>query len=890
MQSKFTPISATPKRRHDRIVSRPVVPNRRHLPDEPSKRQRTDRSTVSAPLPPSSPQDELPSQSATASLPATIPTNTQTQSVPDTPRRPSSASRSPTLPLQPQHSSRGQTVSSTLPVEVSEDAQRRTESLQGEPMKRADMELALRGEINGAVYQYNLFCEEFLKIENEEKRKTIMSTLAQTDIFNHKGQWTIDCTNLLIGECDEISRHNMYDTVAAILDAINQVAFNSENDQFRPVRRRIVRFSRRMDGDDPHDSSTGPDVIQSDVDSEGRRHWADVEFFTECKTNPNQLGEALMQLARYARTTFVNQIYRLHVFAIAVCGTEATFVRFDRSQILHSLPIDLSQDFQKFALAAAGLFALEPRMFGYNTDFYFWPPLTGQPGDHSESKELRVKIRNKRWRVVEVMCQRKCLIGRATLVLLLSRVKNKKQRVVLKLIWRDESRTDEGESLKLFKGYPGICQCKWSKVCESTSVADKKNLVESVAAKRFFPRLSHADLPSDLSNTSGSTSRDSRSRSAKLGILQRFAGICSKNKLHRDISEGNVLCAPLVNTSEDTNYWSDSESTLVDSDSDSDDSATVIEEDVDSMFNELPLTSEAGEIDAPTYEEYHNRRYNGEVKCIGKLYDLEFMVNRKRGDAEPRGPEKTGTPAFIAAQLLLATRRNPVQHTYLHDLESFFWVLVWIVATRVEPEKKMNAEARKLMTKLCNPDDQSLGEFKKGFITTPVDSGDTIVELDNGWELAAGVVRAFAEFLEKSIYKKAVTKYPKFMFLEALPETVVPADEDPWLDIKRISEVFFICMWSASLSLCFDNYFTTPLLCTPPSSTKWWNELSPSGNALPDDLTDNPKLVEQLCDRQLALICLVFFGLTLYCWNLVISLFRIFEKVKHRAVGNSIVV
>ncbi|KAB5587479.1 hypothetical protein CTheo_9082 [Ceratobasidium theobromae] len=305
MQS--TSISATPKRRHDRIVSRPVVPNRRHLPDEPSKRQRTDRSTVSAPLPPSSPQDELPSQSATVSLPATIPTNTQTQSIPDTPRRPSSAFRSPTLPVQPQHSSRGQTISSTLPVEVSEDAQRRTESLQGEPMKSADMDLALRGEINGAVYQYNLFCEEFLKIEHEERQKTIMSTLAQTDIFNHGGQWTIDCTDLLIGERDETSRRNMYNKVAAILDAINQVAFNSENDQFRPVRRPIVRFSGRLDGDDPHDSSTEPDVIQSDVDSGGRRHWADVEFFTECKTDPNQLGEALMQLARYARTTVWDQ-------------------------------------------------------------------------------------------------------------------------------------------------------------------------------------------------------------------------------------------------------------------------------------------------------------------------------------------------------------------------------------------------------------------------------------------------------------------------------------------------------------------------------------------------------------------------------------------------------
>ncbi|CAE6468436.1 unnamed protein product [Rhizoctonia solani] len=108
--------------------------------------------------------------------------------------------------------------------------------------------------------------------------------------------------------------------------------------------------------------------------------------------------------------------------------------------------------------------------------------------------------------------------------------------------------------------------------------------------------------------------------------------------------------------------------------------------------------------------------------------------------------------------------------------------------------------------------------------------------------------------------------------------------------IHTLSEVFFICMWSASLSLCFDNYFTTPLLCTPISSTAWWNELPPAENALADDEITDPHLVDQLCSRQLSLICLVFFGLSLYCWNLVISLFRIFEKVKHRAVAGSLLV
>ncbi|CAE6462551.1 unnamed protein product [Rhizoctonia solani] len=108
--------------------------------------------------------------------------------------------------------------------------------------------------------------------------------------------------------------------------------------------------------------------------------------------------------------------------------------------------------------------------------------------------------------------------------------------------------------------------------------------------------------------------------------------------------------------------------------------------------------------------------------------------------------------------------------------------------------------------------------------------------------------------------------------------------------IHTLSEVFFICMWSASLSLCFDNYFTTPLLCAPISSTSWWNELPAAESELADDNVTDPRLVEQLCSRQLALICLVFFGLTLYCWNLVISLFRIFEKVKHRAVAGSLIV
>lgn len=97
--------------------------------------------------------------------------------------------------------------------------------------------------------------------------------------------------------------------------------------------------------------------------------------------------------------------------------------------------------------------------------------------------------------------------------------------------------------------------------------------------------------------------------------------------------------------------------------------------------------------------------------------------------------------------------------------------------------------------------------------------------------------------------------------------------------------MLFICMWSAELSLAFDNYFTTRLGCSPAWTTRWWD-----GESAPQPIEDgryDGGPADQLCDEQLALICLVFFGLIWYCGSLVISLFRIFEKLKGHASDSS---
>ena len=97
-----------------------------------------------------------------------------------------------------------------------------------------------------------------------------------------------------------------------------------------------------------------------------------------------------------------------------------------------------------------------------------------------------------------------------------------------------------------------------------------------------------------------------------------------------------------------------------------------------------------------------------------------------------------------------------------------------------------------------------------------------------------------------------------------------------------LSETLFICAWSAALSLTFDNFFTAIIGCAPPSSISWYNQITRPIPDLPIGRSSNEGgPADTLCDDQLALICLVGVGLIMYCTNLIISLFRIFEKVKY---------
>lgn len=56
----------------------------------------------------------------------------------------------------------------------------------------------------------------------------------------------------------------------------------------------------------------------------------------------------------------------------------------------------------------------------------------------------------------------------------------------------------------------------------------------------------------------------------------------------------------------------------------------------------------------------------------GFLVDFDLAI-KTSDDQASSAPSKTGTKIFVAIGALLGEH-----HCFMHDLESFFWVLIWI--------------------------------------------------------------------------------------------------------------------------------------------------------------------------------------------------------------------
>ncbi|KAG8735515.1 hypothetical protein FRC10_010424, partial [Ceratobasidium sp. 414] len=133
-----------------------------------------------------------------------------------------------------------------------------------------------------------------------------------------------------------------------------------------------------------------------------------------------------------------------------------------------------------------------------------------------------------------------------------------------------------------------------------------------------------------------------------------------------------------------------------------------------------------------------------------------------------------GTPAFISAQLLVDPPAGQLlaARTFIHDIESLLWVLIWMTAHH-EPSK-MNREAREFVQELSQYDLRKLGKFKLSTIKAYEDLDSNILKFNNTWSNdLAPVIQELAEFLFHFLYatKPTTKKQLKYTTMVAAFQT-----------------------------------------------------------------------------------------------------------------------
>lgn len=352
--------------------------------------------------------------------------------------------------------------------------------------------MEIEWELNNNVFHDPRFVDRFLS-GNELQLETVLNYCRTGNNYNKAtDQWRL-LTNLprrLLG----------------FLNMIKNAVHNAEEPAQNPDAPKAIPTlfqsysSRSVQSDIQPDAELNPKFILFQSENKND-NWETVKLAVALEKTPGHRKAGLRQLSHCARMIFAHQIHRRHFYSVMVCGLQATFVRFDRAGILYSDAMDLFVDAKGFIRAFASLLMLDRWDEGFDTAFttklnkggrlvYYidLPEAAFAKGPNPAGPEVLTR----RLQVRELLCHRREIYGRATIVLRLrdvvkqtpsqepepetqgvqTRSQKKKQlekamdvlgdtNYILKIIWRFAEAKSEGPMLERVEGMYGLVQHLW---------------------------------------------------------------------------------------------------------------------------------------------------------------------------------------------------------------------------------------------------------------------------------------------------------------------------------------------------------------------------------------------------------------------------------------------
>ncbi|CAE7159785.1 unnamed protein product [Rhizoctonia solani] len=276
-------------------------------------------------------------------------------------------------------------------------------------------------------------------------------------------------------------------------------------------------------------------------------------------------------------------------------------------------------------------------------------------------------------------------------------------------------------------------------------------------AKRRRPHLIYSYI---LMSSIGVRLRDAQTphqyMNAVLDAVLGYWRIFNLGYIHRDISEGNVLMLK-PEQGFTRREWLEPVTELSDiEDEDIRESERKLREVVAKLdrdptgmlldFNLCTQHSGKSPVETKTEIEFHGYR-----KGISDMYNMGRHKRQRpnttksyafRDTSEPPSEcedeapvmeYRTGTRPFMSAAVLGSTSGKPYRHSYLDDLESFFWMIYLSAVSHIDKGKRPNKYQINESTIFAMPDLKKLAKFK----AQAVDRHDRIFRrldrYDNSW-------------------------------------------------------------------------------------------------------------------------------------------------------------
>ncbi|CAI0652176.1 unnamed protein product [Colletotrichum noveboracense] len=394
-----------------------------------------------------------------------------------------------------------------------------------------------------------------------------------------------------------------------------------------------------------------------------RHHWKQILVPGELKSNPSAdtASKAWLDLGRYAREVLAAQDTRRFVLGFTLCGSLMRVWAFDRLGAIASEQFDINKDGLQFVSMILGFLWMDEEALGFDPTVMI----------SNDDRFIKIERNGSTERIVidGVILRARCVAGRAATCWKAHPEGHPETLLVIKDSWQYPERDEEGDLLcgVTDKGVVNVARYYHHETVQVHKTNDDiwnnvRRGLDVTAATNYRPgqHMPPSNTANDALRKGRSSTSRKRPSSQTDSALPPSKRSCSMsptkaasippNRVHRRIilrdygkpiykaSSRSVLLAALVSCIEghESLY-----------------KAGILHRDI--SINNLMINEDS---DNPSWPAF--------------LIDLDLAIWEPR-EAASGAKGKTGTRAFMAIGALLGE-----QHSFMHDLESFFWVLFWI--------------------------------------------------------------------------------------------------------------------------------------------------------------------------------------------------------------------